>query len=199
MMSETSKNAGDRRSFFRAAAAKMLGPVSDFIEERTAPEYRPIYLRPPGAIDEAAFLQTCRQGGACVQACPANAIFSLAEQSGVARGTPVIDPDAAACVVCTDLACTHACPSGALLPIDRPRDIRMGVAEVYAPLCLRQKNEACTICVEQCPLGESAILFTDDGPPHVLAEGCVGCGVCQFYCPTSPKAITVRPKTEVAM
>ena len=25
-------------------------------------------------------------------------------------------------------------------------------------------------------------------------EGCIGCGVCQFECPTSPKSIVVVPK-----
>jgi len=198
-MAESGENPSDRRNFFRLAAARMLGPVSDFIEERTAEQPLPVYLRPPGALDEAAFLQTCQHCGDCVQACPADAIFSLGTNTGDARGTPVIDPDTAACVVCSDLACTHACPSGALIPLDNPGDIQMGIAEVYAPLCLRQKNEACTICVEQCPLGTSAINFVDDGPPLVFADGCVGCGICQLYCPSSPKAITVKPKTEVAM
>ena len=38
-----------------------------------------------------------------------------------------------------------------------------------------------------------AIRFVGDEPPEVLSPGCVGCGVCQLYCPTEPKAITVRP------
>ena len=34
-----------------------------------------------------------------------------------------------------------------------------------------------------------------DGKIHVIAAGCTGCGSCQFHCPTSPKSITVTPKS----
>ena len=29
---------------------------------------------------------------------------------------------------------------------------------------------------------------------HVKTEGCIGCGVCQNRCPTTPKSIVVRPR-----
>jgi translation initiation factor RLI1 len=28
----------------------------------------------------------------------------------------------------------------------------------------------------------------------VKEEGCTGCGVCQHYCPTTPKSIVVTPR-----
>ena len=110
------------------------------------------------------------------------------------EGTPVIEPDSAACVVCTGLQCTHVCPSGALLPVLDPRHIRMGMAEVFPERCVRTAGEACTICRDRCPFGEDAIRFEGGGAPIVLASGCVGCGVCQLYCPTTPKAIVVNPR-----
>ena len=30
----------------------------------------------------------------------------------------------------------------------------------------------------------------------VKEEGCTGCGVCQYYCPTYPKSITIKSKAE---
>ncbi|MBI4719162.1 MAG: 4Fe-4S dicluster domain-containing protein [Planctomycetes bacterium] len=185
-----------RRAFFREALAGVVRPLADYLEQRIPspvepPQERP-RLRPPGAIPEATFIDTCRRCGACVEACPANAIFPLPESFGYAPRTPVIDPDYAACVVCEGLQCTHVCPSGALLPLSAPTQIRMGLAEVYRPLCVRSRGESCTQCVERCPMGETALRFIDAGPPEVLA-GCVGCGVCQLYCPTSPKAIVVQP------
>ena len=60
-------------------------------------------------------------------------------------------------------------------------------------MCVRSHGESCTRCVDMCPMGSDAIRFDDNGPPTVLADGCVGCGVCQLYCPTTPKAIVVSP------
>lgn len=184
-----------RREFFRNAVGRTIRPLADYLEERMgkAPaEWG--RLRPPGAIGEDRFNDTCLRCGNCVTICPATAIFSLGDDAGKAAGTPVIDPDQAACVVCDGLKCTHVCPSGALQPLFHASDIDMGVAEVYPSLCVRSSGEACRLCVDLCPLGASAIRFVDDGPPEVLAAGCVGCGVCQLYCPTSPKAIVVKAR-----
>ena len=156
----------------------------------------PTFLRPPGAIEEDRFLETCSRCGKCADACPADAIFRLNEAHGEAGGTPVIDADMAACVVCEGLQCTQVCQSGALSKLTEPSMIRMGVAQVYESLCERTLGGTCTTCVDLCPLGESAIRFNDHGAPEVLSPGCVGCGVCQLNCPTSPKAITVLPDSQ---
>lgn len=50
------------------------------------------YLRPPGAIDEAAFLLACTRCGDCAKACPTGVIKFLDASSGAAVGTPYIDP-----------------------------------------------------------------------------------------------------------
>ena len=193
-----------RRAFFGKALRRAVGPLAEFIEGKIdqpaalapPPAYdtsRRIHLRPPGAIPEGAFLETCSRCGKCTEACPADAIFPLGPEGGVAKGTPVIDADRSACVVCEDIRCTQVCESGALAPVLAAADIRMGLAEVYGPICVRTSGEACTLCVEKCPIGDVAIRFPDTGPPEVIAEGCVGCGVCQMVCPTTPKAIVVQP------
>jgi ferredoxin len=127
-----------------------------------------------------------------VEVCPAIAIFALDDKYGEPAGTPAIDPDRAACLLCEGLKCTHACPSGALLPVRDETAVRMGLAEVYDTLCVRSRGETCTTCEDRCPIGDTAIRIDGGGPPEVLAGGCVGCGVCQLYCPTSPKAVVVR-------
>lgn len=190
-----------RRGFFRDALRRTLAPLADLVEgaglEVSGPERaggENLLLRPPGAIDESRFAETCSRCGLCVEACPADAIFPAPTPSWAAAGTPVIDADLGACVVCEGLQCTHVCPTGALVPLHAPHEIRMGTAEVYGSVCVRSAGEACTVCVDRCPIGADALTFEDEGPPVVKADGCVGCGVCQLYCPTTPKAIVVVPR-----
>jgi len=131
-----------------------------------------------------------------VSACPVAAIKVTMDPDPMKEGRPFIDPQSQACVVCDDLSCMKVCPSSALVSIAR-EDIRMGLAEVDEAFCVRTQGEDCQICVDKCPLGESAITISYfGGPVEVLDPGCTGCGVCEMYCPTEPKAIVVRPLSE---
>lgn len=195
MSEEPDNTPRDRRAMFRLGLRRLMEPVADFLEERLQiplPIPRTV-LRPPGAQPEREFLAACYRCGNCVDVCPARAIRSLSNEDIEQRGTPYIDPDLAACVVCDELACMKACPSGALQPVEKPGDIRMGLARVKHDLCVRNRNEDCRICVAKCPLGSTAITLSPAGQIEVQAQGCVGCGTCQFYCPTTPKAITIEP------
>lgn len=152
------------------------------------------FLRPPGALPEEEFLSTCATSGECVGACPVTAIRPATSDDTRLDGRPVIEANLQACVVCDDLACMKACPTGALqeVPVEA---IRMGTAELDEELCLRSHGEDCQICVDKCPLGSAALeLVSFDSEVLVHAEGCVGCGVCQMYCPTEPAALEVRPR-----
>lgn len=191
-MKDSSGKATDRRNFFSEAAARVVQPLAEMLEKKIPLQGSPTLLRPPGAVAEDTFLNTCQRCAACVVACPADAISLLPTTSDGIKGTPAINADLRACVVCDGLQCTHVCPSGALIPLDDPAQINMGLAEVYAPLCVRSDGEACTTCTDACPIGTSALRLNGKGPPEVLAK-CVGCGVCQQVCPTDPKAIVVLP------
>lgn len=187
----------DRRQFFVAGFGRLLRPLADYLERKLPLSMGRTFLRPPGARLEHEFLNTCFRCGACADACPAHCITLMQSDDERLRGTPTIDPDLAACVVCDELACMKACPSGALRLVDR-FGIRMGLARVRLSLCVRTAGEDCRICVEKCPFGDGAIRIGADGrvdvrDPSLNGErGCVGCGVCQFHCPTRPKAIVVE-------
>lgn len=183
---------GYRRRFLHEAAQRAVGPLADFLADKLDLPEPPTWLRPPGAIAEPAFLAACRRCGACVDVCPANAIYAIRDQSAEINGTPAIDPGRAPCVVCDGLQCTTVCSTGALLELAAASDIRMGLAVVDDDRCVRATEEDCTLCVDRCPLGLVAIRFGGDGPPEVLDAGCVGCGVCQQACPTEPEAVVVR-------
>jgi len=203
----------NRRRFFREGLRELLKPLGNAIApiERAAqqlgaleetvqhvsslPSKRThrldVWLRPPGALEEKLFRETCSRCGECVKVCPAKCIKIDATGVGGA-GAPYIEIDTMPCVVCTGLECMQHCPSGALVPT-LLADIDMGTAEWKVDLCVRNRGEPCQICVDQCPLGSVAIELNDN-QIVVHDEGCIGCGVCQYQCPTSPKSIVVIPR-----
>ena len=181
-----------RRGFFREFVKRYVEPTVDHLDGEM--EDRPVILRPPGAIPEPDFLSKCERCQACVEACPADAIRPM-EVEGPRNKTPGIVASDQPCVVCTDLNCMTACPSGALQIVPR-EEIDMGTAVVSDDLCVRSKGDACRICVEVCPRGEMAICV-DERDLIAIRDGCVGCGVCENVCPTSPKAVRIDPKVRL--
>lgn len=150
-------------------------------------------LRPPGMLHELLLQKHCIRCGKCVEECPADAIFPLGPEWGQAAGTPAIDARKQPCVLCTGIKCTHVCPSGALLPTFVNKDVAMGTAILDVALCVTHKGSACTACTEHCPV-EGALGFDAEGKLFVAADKCVGCGLCEHYCPTEPQAIRVKPR-----
>jgi ferredoxin-type protein NapG len=150
-------------------------------------------LRPPGTVSEENLAQTCLTCGACVQVCPRHAIKPMPEGAGRLAGTPYIVPREAPCVLCTGLLCTTVCPSGTLLKVTEPQSVRMGHAAVDARRCLPHKGTPCNTCVSCCPV-PGALVADEQGRPKVTSA-CTGCGICEYYCPTAPAAIQVRPRT----
>jgi ferredoxin-type protein NapG len=204
----------DRRRFFRQGLRELLKPLVNAAEpiERVLSELESFHappppaatarrfhlhppLRPPGALDEERFRETCSRSGECVAACPAQAIRidPTADRGG---GAPYIDAVEMPCVVCDGLYCMEVCPSGALVKTPR-LEIDMGTASWHEGLCLRSHAQDCTICVDQCPLGSAAIVIDAQGKVDVIEEGCIGCGVCEHACPTSPKSIEIIPRVSL--
>ena len=159
-------------------------------------------IRPPGSVPEEQFLQLCIRCGECFKACPNNVRQSLGFEQGLeGLWTPQVKPDWAGCESSCN-ACTQVCPTGAIraLPLEEKRHAKMGLAIVNTQTCLPFANrEACQLCVDECvAAGYDAIEFIqvntqvdemgipqqDTGflAPVVLADKCVGCGLCQTRC-----------------
>lgn len=188
-MSDSEQEGVSRREMLTGGWRRLL--------RRKAPAEEPprrfdALIRPPGALPDPDFANVCDRSGACVDACPAQAILSLTLPNDPADGTPHIVPSIQACVVCEDLACMSVCPSGALSPVSA-QSIRMGLAEVRHDVCLRTSGEDCRLCVDFCPIGADALEIGLDRRVVVHQSACVGCGVCEMQCPTQPRAIFVRP------
>jgi MauM/NapG family ferredoxin protein len=199
-----------RRGFLATAAGLAAGAVggassavalSKMQPPRDASETIPL-VRPPGSVPEQLFLQMCIRCGACLQACPNDVLQPAMWNDGlVALWTPRVAADWSGCESsCNN--CGHVCPTGAIraLPLDEKRVARMGLAVVNQQTCLPYAGRGeCQLCVDECDLaGYHAIEFlrvgteldasgqpiADSGflAPVVLAESCVGCGLCQARC-----------------
>lgn len=161
----------------------LVGPPA----ARHTPRILPV-LRPPGAIDEAEFMQLCTRCDACVEACPHDAVVRAPFRLRAAAGTPMVDPLEAPCRVCVDVPCVRACPTGALRE-DASRVL--GRAVIGAQDCLAHRGSSCSVCVERCPV--PGALRLERGRPVIDASRCTGCGVCQHVCPAPRNAVIILP------
>jgi ferredoxin-type protein NapG len=144
--------------------------------------------RPPGAVDERAFLRDCTRCDACIEACPHDAIVHAPPRLRQASGTPMIDPARQPCWMCQDFPCIAACEPGVLRP-DQP--LRMGRAMIVEQTCLAHQGTFCTVCSERCPVPGAIVL--SGGKPRVVEERCTGCGVCFHVCPAPQNAVIAMP------
>lgn len=158
-------------------------------------------IRPPGAVPEEDFLRRCLRCGACMRACPNNAlqpVWFLAGVSGLF--SPVVTPRRGACEASCN-ACTLVCPSRALrpLPLEEKQKAKVGTAFVLRRKCLAwEQGKRCVVCQEACPYGAIALRPVPGLPPSappapaVKAERCFGCGACEHHCPVFGSAIVVE-------
>ncbi|MBN2291608.1 MAG: 4Fe-4S binding protein [Pirellulales bacterium] len=216
-LSSEEKSLG-RRGFLTATIALFTGAISGFaaakaIQETGAQlgEKTPYYpVRPPGSVPEEAFLQMCIRCGECLQACPNDVLQPQAfEQGAEGLWTPRVNANWSGCEPSCNNCC-QVCPTGAIrdITLAEKRVARMGLAEVDQDTCLPYAGkEECQLCVDECAAsGYGAIEFMTVGTetdergipiegtgmlaPVVLAEKCVGCGLCQTRC----YAINVKTK-----
>jgi ferredoxin-type protein NapG len=179
-----------RRSFLKDSAFSFVKTAQEFIKQRDAPPaqapspVRHDWLRPPGAVGEALFLERCTRCNDCAEACPHQSI-----QFDRRDGSPVIFPDEEPCRLCDDFPCIAACATEALLPVEGPPGVRMGLAVVSHRLCTA--GQGCHACVPRCP---TQALSMDFAAMRLVVENgrCVGCGLCEQVCKTVNDKIAIR-------
>jgi ferredoxin-type protein NapG len=186
--------------------------------------------RPPGAgalmrggqavpaKSEADFLARCVRCGQCAAPCPdqdfdgqtRKAIQFHGVEAGAHAGTPYIAPRTAPCLMCVDVPCVKACPTGAL--DHRLTDIneaRMGTACIVdREGCLAIQGLRCEVCFNRCPLRGVAITLEHSVnertqrhvilEPVVHKEACTGCGICEQVCIREEPVIKVVRHIPVA-
>ncbi len=167
-------NLQRRRALASVAAGAALLPVLRSTAGLAA-EADPRLIRPPGSLDEKNFLARCIRCGECMKVCPTNALQPTLAQAGFeGLWTPVLAPRIGYCEPSCVL-CGQVCPTGAIWEITQ--------AEKGWLPATATKN------AKPVRLGTA---FYDRGRclPWALATECI---VCEEWCPTSPKAIYLRP------
>jgi ferredoxin-type protein NapG len=168
-----------------AKAAQEFAKHQEVTPEQPAPApVRTDWLRPPGAADEALFLERCTKCGDCTKACPYGSITFHPQ-----NGTPVIFADQMPCYLCEDVPCIAACATEALHPVEGRLQIRMGLASVSHRVCTA--GQGCHACASQCPTDALSMDF-DRQRLVVTTERCVGCGLCEQVCRTVNDRVAIR-------
>ncbi len=159
---------------------------------------QPKLIRPPGTLDESAFLDRCVKCGECMKVCITNGLQPTLLEAGMEGvWSPVLVPRIGHCEYrCT--LCGQVCPTGAIknLTMEEKSKIKIGTAMIDKGRCLPYAHGiSCIVCEEVCPTSKKAIWFENttianrEGQklalkqPHVDLERCIGCGICEAKCP----------------
>ena len=154
--------------------------------ERTNP------IVPFGAVSLRHFNQHCTRCQLCVSQCPNDVLRPSTSLDRLML--PEMSYENGWCrPECTK--CSEVCPAGAILEItpEEKTAIHVGTASVDLDLCVvNRDNVNCGNCARHCPAG--AIMMVRKNPddenslriPTVLEDRCIGCGACEFLCPSRP-------------
>lgn len=193
----------------RAWLGSLMVGAGTAVAARVTGASSPRLLRPPGSVAEDRFLDLCVRCGECYKGCPGSALQPAGFDAPFeALWTPVLTPTQAGCHADCNF-CTQACPTGAIQPLDldAKRKFKIGVAVIDPQVCLPHRGERdCQLCYDECEAaGYHAIAMREiklevgDVPagalspgeleemsrikaPFVLADACVGCGLCEYRC-----------------
>ena len=162
----------------------------------------PLLIRPPGSVDEKAFLQKCVKCGECMKVCITNGLQPTFLEAGLEGiWSPVLIPRIGYCEYrCT--LCGQVCPTEAIQKLDlaEKEKVRIGSAMVDKGRCLPYAHATpCIVCEEVCPTPKKAIWLETvtvkdrEGKeiivkqPKVDLTLCIGCGICEAKCPVIGK------------
>lgn len=174
-----------------AAAASAQHKTTDgglaIIEDKQVPP-RQVPLKPAGSVSLRDFTIICTSCQLCVTACPEKVLRPSTKLETLLQ--PELHYENGYCLPgCT--RCGDICPTGAITPITKEQKttIQIGHAVWIAENCLvLSEGEVCGNCARHCPTGAIQMVPNAQGQavPAVDTEKCIGCGHCEYVCPSRP-------------
>ena len=168
----------------------MDGGLAD-IEDKVAPE-RQTPLTPPGSLSFQNLSTRCTGCQLCVSECPNQVLRPSGDLMHLMQ--PTMSYEHGYCrPECT--RCSEVCPAGAIKQIDKleKTSIQIGHAVWIKKNCVVLTDEVeCGNCARHCPSGAIVMVPSDpkdeESPkvPAVNEAACIGCGACEYVCPSRP-------------
>jgi ferredoxin len=163
----------------------------------TVKEDRKYPVCPPGSAGIENFTKKCTACSLCISVCPNNVLIPSVKEYGLSgMMQPRMDYHNSFCTY-ECIECLEICPTGALLPlaIEAKKLTQLGKAVFIKDNCIvKTEKTACGACSESCPT-KAVHMIPYEGKlviPETKDDICIGCGHCEFACPTTPyKAIFV--------
>ena len=168
----------------------MDGGIAE-LEDKVAPE-RQMPLTPPGSLSFDHFAQHCTGCQLCVSECPNNVLRPSSDLMHLML--PEMSYERGHCrPECT--RCSEVCPAGAIKKIDKDEKttIQIGHAVWIKKNCVPITDEVeCGNCARHCPTGAIEMILLDENDenspsvPSINEAACIGCGACEYVCPSRP-------------
>ena len=161
------------------------------LEDKVVPE-RQTPLTPPGSLSFQHFAQHCTGCQLCVSECPNNVLRPSSDLMHLML--PEMSYERGYCrPECT--RCSEVCPAGAIKLVDKPEksSVQIGHAVWIKKNCVVLTDEVeCGNCARHCPSGAIEMVPLDpdneESPmiPAINEAVCIGCGACEYVCPSRP-------------
>ena len=174
----------------KATDIKVDGGLADILDKEAPDRLTP--LTPAGSLSVRNMKRHCTACQLCVTVCP-NSILRPSNSLNTWM-QPFMSFERGYCrPEC--VKCSEVCPTGAINKISKEEksSIQIGRAVWVRERCIPLVDEQeCNTCEHHCPT--SAIVMVSSVPgddqalkiPAVNEELCIGCGTCEYLCPSRP-------------